>query len=108
MRNLSSYWDSIPIGKENRKTYDQLSEEWKVSRRYVRLILHKLSEQDNGDGLVLVRSAKSTGFYRTSDREEIERYGREVTSRATSHFAPMKKVRRVLGEDSGQMKINLK
>lgn len=104
---LEDYWNSVPIGRDNRKTYDQLSEEWGIGRRYVRLVLHLLSEQDNGDGTVLIRSAKSKGFYRTSDRDEIERYGREVTARATSHFAPMKKVRRILGEDDRQMKINL-
>lgn len=105
MRNLASYWASIPIGKANKKTYAQLSDEWGMSRRSVRLVLHQLSEWDNGDDLVLVRSAKSSGFYRTADRAEIERYGREVMARATSHFAPMKKVRRILNEDGSQLKI---
>lgn len=107
MRELQRYWDSIPVGYLNRKTYAQLSDEWGVSRRYVRLILHRLSEADNGDGFVLVRSAHSKGFYKTDDRSEIERYGREVTARATSHFAPLKKVRRVLGENESQLRIDL-
>ena len=107
MEEMQRYWDAIPVGRSNRKTYEQLSEEWGVGRRYVRLILHRLSERDNGDDLVLVRSAHSNGFYRTRDRDEIERYGREVTARATSQFAPLKKVRRVLGQDDRQMKIDL-
>lgn len=104
---LREYWESVPIGYSNRATYADLMDAWGVSRRCVRSILHRLSEQDNGDGYVLIRSATSKGFYRTDDRAEIERYGLEVTSRATSHFAPLKKVRRILSEDEDQLRINL-
>ena len=106
MIDLEFYWDSIPVGYINRKTYSDLEDMWGISRRYVRLVLHRLSEQDNGDGYVLIRSAKSKGFYRTDDPEEIEDYRREVVARATSHFAPLKKIRRVQG-DIGQIKIDL-
>lgn len=101
------YWASIPIGRRHAATYSELSDLWGLSRRGVRAKLHQLSEQDNGDSFVLIRSATNKGFYRTDDREEIERYVREVTSRATSHFAPLKKVRRILGEDEDQLRISL-
>jgi hypothetical protein len=107
MRELSYYWDSIPIGKPNRKTYTELGDAWGVSRRTVRLILHRLSELDNGDGLILIRSATTRGFYRTDDPEEIEIYRREVMSKATSLFAPLKKIRRVQGEDDAQLRIKI-
>lgn len=106
MIDLNAYWDSIPVGYRNRKTYTELSDMWGVSRRYVRLILHRLSEQDNGDGMILVRSSRAKGFYRTEDPAEIEEYRREVMARATSHFAPLKKIRRVQGQE-GQLKIDL-
>lgn len=107
MEDLRDYWESIPIGYRNRKTYAELSDKWGVSRRYVRLILHRLSELDNGDGLVLIRSATSRGFYRTDDPGEIERYRREVMAKATSLFAPLKKIRRIQGEDGSQLRIEL-
>lgn len=105
---LEEYWNSIPIGYRNRKTYTELCDEWGISRRYVRLVLHRLSEQDNGDGLILVRSARSRGFYRTDNPVEIEEYRREVTAKAVSLFAPLRKIRRVQGEDPDQMTIELK
>lgn len=101
----SEYWDFIPIGKSNRKTYRELSEAWDISERAVRFALHRLSEYDNGDGLVLIRSSKLRGFYRTDDPAEIEAYRREVVSRATKTFAPLRKINRVLGESEGQMVI---
>lgn len=107
MRDLVHYWNSIPIGYENRKTYSQLCDEWGVSRRSVRHILHRLAESDNGDRFVLIRSAYSTGFYKTDDPREIERYRREVISRASNTFSMLKKINRVTGEDSAQLKIEL-
>ena len=107
MENLQDYWNSIPIGYENRKTYSELCEEWGMSRRYVRHVLHRLSEVDNGDGLILIRSAYSTGFYRTDDPSEIERYRREVISRASNTFSMLKKINRVMGEDESQLRIEL-
>lgn len=107
MIDTEFYWDSIPVGYENRKTYAELEDMWGISRRYVRLVLHRLSEQDNGDGFVLIRSAKTKGFYKTDDPGEIEGYRREVLARATSHFVPLKKIRRIQGEDDAQLKINL-
>lgn len=101
------YWNSIPIGRRHAATYSDLADLWGMSRRGVRAKLHRLSEQDNGDSFVLIRSATNKGFYRTDDRAEIERYGREVMARATSHFAPLKKVRRIMGEAERQLKIDL-
>lgn len=102
---MQDYWNSIPIGYENRATYSDLMDLWGVSRRHVRLILHHLSAQDNGDGFVLIRSASSKGFYRTDDPEEIERYRREVISRASNTFSMLRKINRITGEDPSQLKI---
>ena len=105
--NLEEYWESLPIGKANRKTYNELCDLWSTNKRWVRNILHRLSEFDNGDGYVLIRSSKHSGFYKSNDREEIESYRREIISRATNTFAPLKKINRVLGEADGQITIDL-
>lgn len=104
---LQEYWDLIPIGYENRKTYGELCEEWGISKRYVRHILHQLAEQDNGDSFVLIRSAYSKGFYKTNDPDEIERYRREVISRAANTLSMLKKINRVQGTNENQLTIEI-
>lgn len=47
MNDLDYYWNSIPIGRENKKSYQNLCDDWGMSKRSVRNILHKLSEVDN-------------------------------------------------------------
>lgn len=101
------YWASIPIGKENAITYVDLMGLWGMNKRSVRSKLHQLSQHDNGDGLVLIRSSKLRGFYRTDKREEIEAYRREVYNRARHTFAPFRKIDRILGNDENQLVIEL-
>lgn len=101
------YWASIPIGRENAISYADLARLWGMNHRCVRDKLHRLSQQDNGDGFVLIRSSKLRGFYRTDNREEIAAYRREVYNRACHTFAPFKKINRVLGEDTNQLTIEL-
>lgn len=101
------YWASIPIGKENAITYADLMRMWGINKRGVRFKLHQLSQQDNGDGLVLIRSSKLRGFYRTDNREEIEAYRQEVYNRARHTFAPFRKIDRILGHNEAQLVIEL-
>lgn len=105
--NINDYWELIPIGYENRKTYGELCEEWGANKRYVRYILHRLAEQDNGDRYVLIRSAYSNGFYKTDDWLEIERYRREVISRAANTLSMLKKINRVQGFNENQLTIDI-
>lgn len=107
MKTLGEYWESLPIGRENSASYTTLMFRWGVSKRMVRNILHRLSGMDNGDDYVLIRSSKSRGFYKTNDRDEIEKYRRETISRAANTFANLKKVNRVLGEDVNQITLTL-
>lgn len=104
---IEEYWDLIPIGKENRVTYGELCLAWGVSKRTVRNILHRLSMQDDGSGLVLIRSSKGKGFYRTDNLEEIAAYRREVYNRARHTFAPFRKIDRILGHNESQLVIEL-
>jgi DNA-binding XRE family transcriptional regulator len=100
--SLDMYWRTIPIGKGNALTYTDLCIIWDVNERRARSILHELSLYDSGDDFILIRSARSKGFYRTDDRAEIEAYKRECLAKGRSVFAPLKKINRVLDADAVQ------
>ena len=95
---LELYYNDIPVGKENAITYKELCLKWHCSERTVRSILHKLSEIDNNDDFIIIRSSHGRGFYRTNDSGEIENYIKECTNRASNIFKTLKKARRVLKE----------
>ena len=96
---IKKYLDTIPIGKENAISYMMLCLAWKVNPRQARAIMHQLDLYDNGDELILIRSSKGDGFYRTDDREEIKRYRLECLNKGRSCFAPVKKMNRILKDD---------
>lgn len=95
-------WNSIPIGEENAVDYKTLCTMWGVHERTARMILHRLSAEDNGDDFVLIRSSRKRGFYRTNNREQIDTYRRECLSRGRNTFAPLKKINRVINENTEQ------
>lgn len=103
---LELYWNEIPIGKENAWTYDKLCSEWVRDKRQVRVILHELSGYDNGDNLILIRSSKGPGFYRTDDKADIAEYRAECLQRGKRTFAPLRKIDRVLAPDDGQLSMS--
>lgn len=92
---LELYWAELPTGKENAATYGKLCDLWNMSPRMVRKTLHKLSVYDNGDDLILIRSASGRGFYKTDNAAEIEAYRRECLNRGRNVFAPLRKINRV-------------
>lgn len=100
--NLESLWDTIPVGKENAVSYDELCELWGVNARRARGILHQLSMYDNGDDYVLIRSSRVNGFYRTNNQTQITLYRQECLSRGRNTFAPLKKIDRVLNANNEQ------
>lgn len=99
------YWASIPIGRENAWGYDRLCLEWGRDKRTCREIMHQLSRYDNGDDLILIRSSKGDGFYRTSDPDEIKAYRAECLNRGRNTLAPLKKIDRVLMPADGQLSM---
>lgn len=101
--DCEKYWSQIPKGKENAVTYDDLCEMWDCSERTARKYLQELSNYDNSDSYVLIRSGKSKGFYLTDDIEEIERYRQECLNKGRSIFAPLKKCNRILAIDDSQL-----
>lgn len=98
MDSLAIYYNDIPVGRENAVTYSELKAKWGCSERQVRNILHKLSYWDNSDKFIIIRSSHGKGFYKTADIDEILRYKKEVTNRASHTFKALKKIRRVLKE----------
>lgn len=82
------YRKLIPIGAENAATYSELSLWWGVSQRQVRQILHDLSIVMPTDGYVIIRSSRGKGFYRTKDIPQINRYRKEIISRAHNTLMP--------------------
>lgn len=102
---LESYWNDIPIGKENAWSYATLCTIWGRDKRTCREIMHQLSRYDNGDDLILIRSSNGNGFYRTNDPDEIKAYRAECLNRGRNTLAPLKKIDRVLKPEDGQLNI---
>ena len=99
---LEVFWNDIPVGKENAATYAHLCGLWKCTERTARAILHKLSNYDNGDNYILIRSSGCKGFYKTDNEDEINAYKRECINKGRSVFAPIKKINRVLALNDPQ------
>lgn len=93
---LAQYWASLPVGKDQALSYEQLESLWLCGKRQVRKIMERLSCFDNGDNYILIRSSKGGGFYLTDNAEEIAAYKSECMSRAAKVLAPTKKINRVL------------
>ena len=100
-----TYWESIPIGKENAAAYWKLMTAWNTGERQTRKILQELSKYDNGDDYILIRSAHNGGgFYRTQNENEIKAFRTECLNKGKSIFAPLRKINRVLN-DADQIEI---
>ena len=99
------FWNDIPVGRENAVTYDELCALWNCTRRRARALLHELSLFDNGDNYILIRSGGCKGFYKTDDEAEIKAYKRECLNKGRSVFAPVKKINRVINENTVQYSL---
>ena len=74
----------------------------------MRKILEHLSCFDNGDNYILIRSSRSSGFYRTDDPDDIAAFKQECYGRAMKVLAPIKKINRVLrGADCTSINCSL-
>lgn len=104
-KTLAEYWDTIPSRKDDALTYYDLCHVWGMDKRTVRKVLHDLSCFDNGDDLVLIRSARGCGFYKTDNKREIAEYRAELLGRGKRTLAPLRKIDRVLRVDGGQLAL---
>lgn len=107
MLTLEEMYNSIPIGKANAVTKEQLAEMWGYkTERAVREKIAEMRAIDNGDNYVVVSLSHNKGYYRSDDASEIMAFKQEVTSRARHTFIPLKKVNRVLLDlDSKQLEM---
>lgn len=105
MEHANIFWNDIPVGKKNAVTYNELCARWGCDTRKARAILHELSLFDNGDNYILIRSSRCKGFYKTDDENEIRAYKRECLNKGRSVFAPVKKINRVLSENTMQYSL---
>ena len=104
MKNIQDYMNDLPTDAINAVTYSDLCALWDAKPRAVRSILHDLSVYDDGTDFVVIRSNKG-GFYKTANKLRIAEYRREVFNRGRNVFACLKKIDRVLREDSKQFSI---
>lgn len=107
MPTLEEMYESIPIGKRNAVTKEQLVEMWGYSsERGVRKTIERLRAMDNGDNYVILSSSHNKGFYRTDNVDEILAFKKETTNRARHTFRPLRKANRILKDmDSMQLEI---
>lgn len=99
---LEIFWNDIPTSRNEAVTYPVLMMWWNLNEREVRRVLHELSRMDNGDNYVLIRSGKCKGFYKTDDKDDIEKYKQECLNKGRSVFAPVKKINRILSANKTQ------
>lgn len=105
-KTFEFYWSMIPVGKENAVSYAELELGWGAKEREVRQILHDLSAYDNGDDYILIRSSKKGGgFYKTDNADDLKSYRQECLNKGRSTFAPVKKINRVLNNNTEQIEI---
>lgn len=106
MSTLEKMYNSIPIGKENAITKEELQKLWGFScERVVRRTIAELRKIDNGDNFIIVSLSNCKGYYRTDDPEEILKYKRETLNRAKHTFSPLGKVNRILMENDAQLEL---
>lgn len=99
---LYYYWQSLPVGKENKINYTQLAAMWNMTERACRKTLQMLSTYDSGDNYILIRSSKARGFYKTNDEEEILKYKKECMNKGKSIIAAVTKINKVLNKNDMQ------
>lgn len=96
---LNQYWEDIPSNKHNAITYAKLMQKWGVRKRTAREILSALACFDNGTDEILIRTSHGSGFYKTSNIDEIEAFRKETLSRGLSCLAPIKKMNRIIKKE---------
>lgn len=103
------YKNSIPIGKENAISKEQLCRKWGMSERRVRLIIKELQEDiflyEENPKYQIVSFSSSKGFYRTDKVEDIKHVKNECRKRGDSLYHKaiiMEKLEEIFGK--GEMK----
>lgn len=109
---LDFYYNSIPVGRENAVTRDELARRWNVTEDRVRHIIAELRATDNGDNYIIFSNSdsKTRGYFKTDDPNERRAFMQETKGRAINTFKPLKKAQRIENGDTNQYSLccNLK
>lgn len=98
----------IPIGRENAITRAELAAACGCSDREARRMIAELRATPGTDGYaILSTSTNPSGYWRSNDPAEIERFIRETEARAKNIFNSLKDAKRVLTtiNGTGQMQM---
>ena len=105
---MNTFFDAIPIGRENAVSAASLARQWRCDQRTVRRIVAQLRTIDDGSGLVILSSSGTyPGYWRSCDEAEIRRFVRAMSSHSRSTFLALRSARRALKkiERAGQTQI---
>ena len=92
----------IPFGQENAISRADLVDLFGICDRSIREYIEMIREQNNS--FVIISSSKYKGYYKTTDKKEIESYIEEQTRRAKKILWNLKTAKQFLGEKD-QLKI---
>lgn len=94
--------DYIPYGKENAITREQLSKVTGLPDRAMRKEI-ELARRDT----CIINNQNGKGYYRPTDKAEVERYIKQEESRAKKIFMALGGARKYQEEMKGQIKFNV-
>ena len=109
---MLDYYETIPVGRENAITREELANKWGVSQDKARHIIAELRAVDQGDDFIIFSSSdpQNPGYYKTADPAERRAFMAETKRRAINTFKPLKKAQRIENGNSNQYSLcnNLK
>lgn len=111
MNENDFYYDSIPVGRENAISREELARRWRMSEDAVRHKIAELRADDNGDKYIIFSSSdpSSRGYFKTAEMPEIRAFIAETINRANNTKKPLKKANRIIKrhEEQAQYGVGL-
>lgn len=98
MNENDLYYESIPIGRENAISREELARRWRMSEDAVRHKIAELRADDNGDKYIIFSSSdpSSRGYFKTAEMAEIRAFVAETINRANNTKKPLTKANRII------------
>ena len=94
--NKEQVTDYIPFGKENAISIGELQDLTGFTNRGVRRMIERARKEETS--FVIVSSAHFKGYYKTTDKTEIQEFVKEQTRRAIKTLYNLKSAKKFLGE----------
>ena len=99
--------NDIPIGKEHAISRADLARKWSVSDRTARRIVERMRDEAPEEPYIIASTSHQTGYWRTNESTELDRYEREVIARAGTQFKRLQVVGAVRQMINGQVRMEL-